>query len=353
MFSSVNQSRRSFIGGALLTLSSADAQFRRTSPASEGSFPSLACATTWINSPALSPAALRGRVVLVNFCTYSCINWLRSLPYVRAWADRYRTHGLEVIGVHSPEFEFEKDVENVRRAVRELRIDYPVAVDSDHAVWRAFGNQYWPAVYLIDAQGRIRHRHFGEGEYERSERILRDLLSETGWGGVDGPPITPAALGAEAAADGNNLNSAETYLGYERTRNFASPGGAARNMRRLYTAPAHLRLNHWGLSGDWAVKKNSVLLSKPGGRIFFRFHARDLHLVMGTGMRGAALPFRVRIDGKPPADAHGIDTDSEGNGKVVWPRLHQLIRQPGPIRDRQFQIEFPDAAAEAFSFTFG
>jgi peroxiredoxin len=353
MLRSINLSRRSFFGGALLTLSSSDAQSGRTSLASEGFFPSLAGATTWINSPALSPATLRGRIVLVNFCTYSCINWLRSLPYVRAWADRYRNRGLETIGVHSPEFEFEKDVDNVRRAMQELRIDYPIAVDSEHEVWRAFGNQYWPATYLIDAQGRIRNRHFGEGGYEDSERILRDLMSEAGMGTIDGALVTPAARGVEAAADWTSLKSPETYLGYERTRNFASPGGAARNTRRIYTAPTPLRLNHWALSGDWTLKKGSVLLSKPGGRIAFRFHARDLHLVMGPGARGMEMPFRVRIDGKPPADAHGIDTDYDGNGRVVRPRLHQLIRQAGPIRDRQFQIEFPDAGVEAFSFTFG
>jgi thiol-disulfide isomerase/thioredoxin len=296
MLRTINQSRRSFIGSALLTLSSAEAKLRKTSPASEGLFPSLAGATTWINSPALAPAKLRGRVVLVNFCTYSCINWLRSLPYVRAWADRYRERGLEVIGVHSPEFEFEKDIDNVRRAMRELQVDFPIAVDSEHEVWRAFENQYWPATYLIDAQGRIRHRHFGEGGYERSEQILRQLMSEAGTGNIEGVLVTPRPREVEAAGDWGSLKSPETYLGYERTRNFATPSG-------------RLRLNHWALVGDWTLKKNSVLLNKPGGRIAFRFHARDLHLVMGPGARGAALPFRVSIDGNRTADSHGIDTD--------------------------------------------
>jgi hypothetical protein len=352
MFRSSNQSRRGFIGGALLTLS-ANAQIGQTSPASEGSFPSLAGATAWINSAALSPAELRGRVVLVNFCTYTCINWLRSLPYVRAWSDRYKDRGLQAIGVHSPEFEFEKDIDHVRRALQELRVAYPVAVDNEREIWRAFRNQYWPATWLIDAEGRIRHRQFGEGGYEQCEKILRQLMSEAGSGSFEGTFTQPHPNEIEAPADWQNLKSPETYLGYENTRDFASPGGAARNMRRVYTAPVQLRRNHWALSGDWTVKSHSVVLNKPGGRICCRFHARDLHLVMGPAARGAAVPFRVRIDRNPPAGAHGIDTDTGGNGRVVWPRLHQLIRQPGRIADRRFEIEFPEAGVEAFSFTFG
>jgi hypothetical protein len=350
---SLNLNRRTFIGGALLTLSSANLPFAKAGPPGEGSFPSLAGASAWIDSPALTPATLRGRVVLVHFGTYSCINWLRSLPWVRAWAERYRDRGLEVIGVHSPEFEFEKDIGNVRRALRDLRVGYPVAIDNEHEIWRAFDNRYWPATYLIDAEGRIRHRQFGEAGSEQSERILRQLISEAGRDAPEGALTAPTPGAVEAAADWDNLKSPETYLGYEQTRNFASPGGGARNMRRVYTSPGRLRLNHWALSGDWTLKKNSVLLNKPGGRIAFRFHARDLHLVMGPAERGAALPFRVRIDREPPGSARGIDTDADGLGIASWPRLHQLIRQAGPIRDRQFEIEFPDAGVEAFSFTFG
>jgi thiol-disulfide isomerase/thioredoxin len=321
--------------------------------ASQSELGSLARADEWLNSPPLTAQALRGKVVLVDFWTYTCINWLRTLPYVRAWADRYRDQGLVVIGVHAPEFGFEKDLNNVRRAVKDLKVDYPVAVDSEHAIWRAFRNQYWPALYFIDAQGRVRHHHFGEGSYEQSEMIIRELLAEAGASGIAPEPVAVKAEGLEAAADWSSLKSGENYVGYARTENFASPGGAALDKARMYELPARLRLNEWALSGDWTVKNEAVALNKPNGRIAYRFHARDLHLVMGPAAPGTAVRFRVLIDGQPPASAHGVDVDEQGNGAVSEQRLYQLIRQPKPITDRQFEIEFLDSGAEAFAFTFG
>jgi thiol-disulfide isomerase/thioredoxin len=319
----------------------------------EGELPSLGSATAWINSEPLTPAGLRGKVVLVDFWTYTCINWLRTLPYVRAWAEKYKDRGLVVIGVHSPEFAFEKNVENVRRAVTSLSVDYPVAIDSEHAIWRAFNNEYWPALYFVDAQGRIRHHQFGEGDYEASERIIQQLLAEAGIGGVDHALVRVAARGREAAADWASLRSPENYVGYERTENFASPGGAAVNKPRVYAAPAPLMLNHWALSGDWTVGEQAILLNKAGGRIAYCFHARDLHLVMGPAAREASVRFRVLIDGEPPGAAHGIDVNDEGGGAAAEQRLYQLVRQPNSIADRQFTIEFLDSGVEAFAFTFG
>jgi thiol-disulfide isomerase/thioredoxin len=319
----------------------------------EGELPSFDRATGWLNSQPLTPAGLRGKVVLIDFWTYSCINWLRSLPYVRAWDEKYRDQGLVVIGVHAPEFAFEKDLDNVRRATKAMRIDYPVAIDNDHGIWRAFNNQYWPALYFVDAQGHIRHHQFGEGGYEQSERIIQQLLAEAGTGGKGHESDTVDARGVEAAADWGSLKSPENYVGYERTENFASPGGAALDKRRVYAAPARLTLNHWALSGDWTMGKEAAVLNKVDGRIAYRFHARDLHLVMGPATRGAPVRFRVLIDGNPPGAAHGIDVDDRGNGTVTEPRLYQLIRQPGPIADRQFEIEFLDPGLEAYAFTFG
>jgi thiol-disulfide isomerase/thioredoxin len=319
----------------------------------EGELPSLGSATAWLNSPPLTVAGLRGTVVLIEFWTYTCINWLRSLPYVRAWAEKYKDQGLVVIGVHSPEFPFEKHVENVRRAAKDLRVEYPIAIDNDHAIWRAFKNQYWPALYFVDARGHIRHHHFGEGEYEQSERILQQLLAEAGIGGIDHELVSVDARGVEAAADWGSLKSPENYVGYERTENFASPGGAVWDQRRIYTAPARLRRNHWALSGDWTVEKRAIVLHTANGRITYRFHARDLHLVIGPATRGTSVRFRVRLDGQPPGAAHGIDVDDQGDGTVAEQRLYQLIRQPKPIADRQFEIEFLDAGVEAFAFTFG
>jgi thiol-disulfide isomerase/thioredoxin len=314
---------------------------------------SLERATEWLNSPPLTPAALRGKVVLVDFWTYTCINWLRTLPYVRAWADKYRDQGLVVIGVHSPEFSFEKNVNNVRWAVKEMRVDYPVAVDSDHVIWRAFRNQYWPALYFIDAQGRARHHHFGEGAYEQSEMIIQRLLAEAGVGGVGDDLVSVDARGLEAAADWGSLKSPENYLGYERTQNFASPGGAVLDKPRMYQLPTRLRLNDWALSGDWTVKKEFAALNKANGRIAYRFHARDLHLVMGPAAPGTSVRFRVRVDGQAPGVAHGVDLDEQGDGTIAEQRLYQLIRQPKPIADRQFEIEFLDSGVEIFAFTFG
>jgi thiol-disulfide isomerase/thioredoxin len=314
---------------------------------------SLERADAWINSSPLTAADLRGKVVLIDFWTYTCINWLRTLPYVRAWADKYRDQGLVVIGVHAPEFAFEKDINNVRRAVKDLRVDYPVAVDSEHVIWRAFRNQYWPALYFIDAQGRLRHHQFGEGSYEQSEMILQQLLTEAGKSGFAHEPVSVEGQGIEAAADWRSLKSPENYLGYERTENFASPGGAILDKPRAYMAPTRLRLNEWALSGEWKITRQAVALNQPNGSIAYRFHARDLHVVMGPAAPGAAVRFRVLIDGKPPGVAHGLDVDEQGNGTVTEQRLYQLIRQSKPIDDRQFEIEFLDPGVEAFAFTFG
>jgi len=319
----------------------------------EGELPSLGGATAWLNSPPLSAADLRGKVVLIDFWTYTCINWLRTLPYVRAWAEKYKEHGVVVIGVHTPEFSFEHDIENVRRAVKDMRVDYPVAIDNDYAIWDAFDNHYWPALYLVDAQGRIRAHHFGEGAYESSEMMIQQLLAEAGLGGIAHELVSVDAQGAEVAADWSDLRSPENYVGYERTENFASPGGAVLNNPRVYAAPARFSLNQWALAGEWTVGREATLLNEANGRIAYRFHARDLHLVMGRDSRGTSVRFRVRIDGQAPGAAHGIDVDDQGNGTVTEQRLYQLIRQPKPIADRQFEIEFLDASVEAFAFTFG
>jgi thiol-disulfide isomerase/thioredoxin len=321
----------------------------------EGEFPSLGGATAWLNSPPLTPEGLRGKVVLADIWTYTCINWLRTLPYVRAWAARYKDQGLVVIGVHSPEFPFEKDLENVRRSAKAMRVDYPIAVDSEMAIWRAFNNEYWPALYLIDAKGKIRYHQFGEGEYERTERVIQQLLAEAGSGGAaGGSGATPVdAHGPEVAAAWRDLKSGENYVGYERTERFASPGGAPSGGRRVYAAPAALKLNQWALVGDWTVERGAVALNKAPGRIAYRFHSRDLHLVMGPPDRGKPVRFRVLIDGKLPGAAHGVDVDADGNGTAEERQLYQLIRQPGPISDREFEIQFLDPGVEAFAFTFG
>ncbi len=320
--------------------------------AAGGRMPSLDGATGWLNSPPLTAEGLRGRVVVVDFWTYTCINWLRTAPYVRAWAEAYRNAGAVVLGVHTPEFPFERDVDNVRRAVRDRQITYPVAVDSDYGIWRAFANMYWPALYVVDAQGCIRYHHFGEGAYEESEQVIRQLLDQAAADTVPAPvPVDPR--GIEAAADWADLGSAENYLGSERTENFASPGGAARDARRVYALPALVELNRWALSGDWTMGRQAVVLNKAGGRIACRFHARDLHLIMRPSARGASVRFRVTLDGQPPRAAHGVDVDDEGNGTVTEQRLYQLIRQAKPITGRRFEIEFLDPGAEAYAFTFG
>ena len=319
----------------------------------EGEMPSLGGATAWLNSPPLSAADLRGKVVLVDFWTYTCINWLRTLPYVRAWAEKYKEHGVVAIGVHTPEFSFEHDLENVRRAVQDMRVDYPIAIDNDYAIWDAFDNHYWPALYLVDAQGRIRAHQFGEGAYESSEMMIQQLLAEAGIGGIAPELVSVDARGPEVAADWADLRSPENYVGDARTENFASPGGAVLDQPRVYTAPTRFSLNEWALAGEWTVKREATALNRANGRIAYRFHARDLNLVMGPAARGTSVRFRVFIDGQAPGAAHGFDVDEQGNGMVSKQRLYQLIRQPKPIADRLFEIEFLDAGVEAFVFTFG
>jgi len=318
----------------------------------EGELPSLAGATGWLNSPPLTPTGLHGKVTLVNFWTYTCINWLRQLPYVRAWAGKYSGQGLVVIGVHTPEFDFEHDHDNVRRAAADMRIDYPVAIDDDYAVWLAFDNHYWPALYFADAQGRIRHHHFGEGEYQQSEMVLQQLLGEAGsHPGHD--LVSPDTSGIEAPADWASLRSPENYTGYERTENFASPGGLVPGQPHSYRVPAELRLNHWALSGDWTADRQPTGLNTAGGQIAYRFHARDLNLVMGPTESGTSVRFQVLLDGQPPGSAHGTDVDDQGHGTVPAQRLYQLIRQPGPVTDRTFEITFLDPGVQAYAFTFG
>jgi len=316
--------------------------------------PSLDGANGWLNSQPLTPRDLRGKVVVVQFWTYTCINWLRTQAYYRAWSGRYRDQGLVTIGVHTPEFRFEHDLENVRWAVEARQIDYPVAIDNDFAVWRAFDNHYWPALYFADAEGRIRHHRFGEGDYERSEMVIRQLLAEAG---VEDPrpglaTITPN--GDEVQADWEDLGSPESYLGYEQATGFdAGRGGAAWNTSRSYSAPAQLRLNHWGLTGNWTVRSDAAALNGSGGRVAYQFHARDVNLVMGPAEKGATVRFRVLLDGESAGPTHGVDVDPDGNGTLVRQRMYQLIRQARPIRNRRFEIEFLDDGAEAFCFTFG
>ena len=313
---------------------------------------SLVRADAWINSAPLSAASLKGKVVVVEFWTYTCINWLRTLSYTRAWADRYKDKGLVVIGVHSPEFSFEKDQENVRRAVKQLNVTYPVAVDSDHEIWAAFDNNYWPALYFVDATGRIRDHHYGEGNYEESEKIIQGLLKEAGKI-VGNELVKVEPRGFEIQADWGNLKSGENYLGAGRTENFVSPGGTGSGQRRAFAAPAELRRNQWAIVGEWTIGREAIQLNQAKGRIVYRFHARDVHLVMGPANRGASIRFRVLIDGKPPGAAHGADVDEQGFGTVSEQRLYQLIRQSMPIDDRTFEIEFLDAGVEAYAFTFG
>jgi cytochrome c biogenesis protein CcdA/thiol-disulfide isomerase/thioredoxin len=319
----------------------------------EGTFPPLGGAVEWLNSAPLTVEQLRGKVVLVDFWTYSCINCIRTIPYVRAWAEKYRDQGLVVIGVHAPEFAFEKRIDNVKRAVRDFEIGYPIAIDNDFAIWRAFGNSYWPAHYFIDAEGRIRHHHFGEGDYEQSERVIQELLAEAaGSRGGDDGVVKPNAKGAEAAPDLANLQSGEDYVGYMRAANFASPEGVAADEARDYTV-GRPRLNQWGLSGNWTVGAEQATLNRAGGAIIYRFSARDLHLVLGPGAKGRRVRFQVSVDGVAPGPDHGSDIDADGNGTVTETRLYQLVRQSGEVRERTFEIRFLDPGVEAFVFTFG
>jgi thiol-disulfide isomerase/thioredoxin len=319
----------------------------------EGRFPPMDGATGWLNSPPLTPDALRGKVVAVDFCTYTCINWLRTLPYVRAWSENYADQGLVVVGVHTPEFSFEHDAENARRALAEMHVEFPIALDSDYAVWNAFTNHYWPALYLIDARGKIRHHRFGEGDYERSEKMIQQLLADAGAEHTDREIVDVVGTGPEAAADWEHLESPETYLGFQQALSFASPGGIAAEQSRVYQVPDRLALNEWALSGEWTIGPESAVSKAPNARIVFRFHARDVHLVMGPADPGSALGFRVFVDGRPATDAHGSDVGADGTGKVDFPRMYQLVRQRGSIESRLFEIEFEAPGGEAFCFTFG
>jgi thiol-disulfide isomerase/thioredoxin len=318
----------------------------------EGHLPGFDGATGWLNSTPLGTDDLRGKVVLVDFWTYTCINWLRTLAYMRAWAEKYANDGLVVIGVHTPEFPFERDVDNVRQAVEAMAVEYPVALDPDYEVWRAFANHYWPAAYFADAEGRIRHHQFGEGGYEECERVIQMLLREAGREDVADDLVSVAPQGFEVQADWDSLRSPETYLGYEQAQNFASPGFAA-DEPRTYAVPEPLNLNEWALAGDWTIESGAGVLNATDGRIAFRFHARDAHLVMGPRERGTEVPFRVLLDGEPPGAAHGLDVDDDGRGTLSQQRLHQLIRQREAIRDRTFEIAFSGPGAEAYCFTFG
>ncbi|MGI4837037.1 MAG: cytochrome c biogenesis protein DipZ [Janthinobacterium lividum] len=319
----------------------------------EGDLPSLDGAVQWLNSPPLTAEGLRGKVVLIDFWTYSCINCLRTLPYITAWADKYRDQGLVVIGVHSPEFAFEQDAGNVTQAMKKLGVNYPVAIDNDFSIWRAFNNQYWPAHYFVDANGHIRYHHFGEGNYAESEQVIQQLLREAGHKDVDSGLITAKASGVQQGSDGQDMRSPETYVGYRRSENFASTPDIAPDKNATYQLPAQPALNQWGVEGQWMIGSEQATLAAAGGKIGYRFHARDLHLVLGPGQDGKPVRFKVLIDGKAPADAHGTDVAPDGSGTVTEQRLYQLVRQPGDVADHRFTIEFLDPGVSAYAFTFG
>ena len=336
----INQDRRRFLATAAATLAGVELTMLGATKSLLGGLAALRNATAWLNSPPLTADALRGKVVLVDFCTYTSVNWLRTLPYLRAWDAKYRDHGLVVIGAHTPEFDFEHDLDNVRRAIKDMRVEYPIAVDNDYGIWNGFSNQYWPALYLIDAKGATRFTHFGEGAYDESERKIQKVFEDLGSNGFSPELVTVDAHGLEVAADWSNLRSPENYLGSVRTEGFRANHDASR-----------LGLNQWTLDGDWKQSPRAVALNKPSGRIAYRFHARDLNLVMGPAARGASVRFRVRIDGQTASG--GADVDAQGQGVVTEQRTYQLIRQARPIEDRQFEIEFLEAGVEAFCFTFG
>jgi thiol-disulfide isomerase/thioredoxin len=333
----------------VLTASAAESQ---PPLANEGTMPDLGGAVAWLNSSPLSRNSLRGKVVLVDFWTYSCINSLRELPYIKSWAAKYKDAGLVVIGVHAPEFGFEKERPNVENAVRDLKVVYPVAIDSDHRIWQAFNNEYWPADYFIDGKGRIRYHHFGEGEYEKSERVIQELLKANGAAGLNENMVSIFADGIEAAPSADE-QSPETYVGYRRAEHFASPERLRQASRKTYSSPGRLSLNQWGLSGSWNVGDESAVLQAAPGKIVFRFHARDLHMVLGPAKNAKPVRFKVKLDGTVPGDNRGVDTAADGTGDIQEPRLYQLIRQKGHVEDRTFEIEFLDPGVQAFSFTFG
>jgi thiol-disulfide isomerase/thioredoxin len=318
----------------------------------ESHLPEFAGATAWLNSEPLTTADLRGKVVAVDFWTYTCINWLRTLPYLRAWAKTYADKGLVVTGVHTPEFGVEHDLDNVRRAARDMHIDYPIVVDNDYAIWEAFANQYWPALYVADAEGRIRHHHFGEGGYKRSEHVIRTLLADAGAVDLPAGPAPVHPQGIEVEADSHNLRSPETYVGFARSTG-AFRGDGAFGEPHAYSVPPRLRRNEWALDGNWTVRREDALLNEPNGSIAYRFHARDLNLILTPPSVAAPARFRVRLEGESPRDSHGLDIDAEGNGVVREPRLYQLIREPERVSDRLFEIEFLDPGVGALCFTFG
>jgi len=341
------------LGSAAASLAIATGDAAAASLAVEGTLPTLAGATEWINSAPLTPESLRGKVVLVNVWTYSCINSLRPMPYLRAWADKYKDAGLVVVGVHSPEFEFEKRSANVHWATKTYHVEFPVAVDSNFGVWRAFDNSAWPAFYFIDAQGRIRHHAIGEGQYDKAEQVIQELLAEAGRTGVPTGLVTPQGQGVEAAPGDKPWRSQETYLGHARAEGFSSPGGAVRDRAHAYQGAKLGRVDRWALTGEWTVERERAVLARPGGRIAYRFHARDLHLVAGPADEGKPVRFRVLVDGKPPLADHGSDTDAEGYGTLTGHRLYQLVRQAKGAAERLFEIEFLDPGAQAYVFTFG
>ena len=359
MSEAINPHRRRFLGTAAMTIAAVPFVLALSAanpwPAAgdEGPMPDLGGAIGWLNSAPLSPKSLRGKVVLVDFWTYTCINSLRPVPYVKAWAAKYKDAGLVVIGVHTPEFSFEHEPKNVENAVRDLKITYPVAIDSNASIWQAFNNQYWPAQYLVDAQGRIRYHHFGEDEYGDIERVIQELLKENGATGLASGATSVSAVGIEAPPDWADGRSPETYLGYSQAQNFASPERVHKDSVQLFSAPAKLSLNHWGLSGSWSVNAESAVLQVAPGKIVFRFHSRDLNLVLAPTKDGKPVRFKLRLEGVAPAENCGVDAAPDGSGEIRQPRLYQLIRQKGPIVDRTFEIEFLDPGVHALDFTFG
>jgi thiol-disulfide isomerase/thioredoxin len=357
--SPINQSRRRFLSAVATTFAAAEfataeagGTKSKTTLADEGPMPELGGAIGWLNSAPLDRKSLRGKVVLANFWTYTCINSLRPLPYVKGWAAKYKDAGLVVIGVHTPEFSFEKDRANVENALHDLKVQFPVAIDSNYRIWQAFHNEYWPAQYLIDGKGRIRYRHAGEGEYGEFERVIQELLKESGATGLDGTALTVSAGGVEAAP-GSNGQSPETYVGYRRAERFAPPGRLIQNSAKTYNAPARLSLNQWSLAGLWNVGAESAVLQTTPGKIAFRFHSRDLHLVLSPAKSGEPVRFKLKLDGATPSDSFGSDSAQDGAGEVREPRLYQFIRQRGRIEDRTFEIEFLDPGVQALVFTFG
>jgi thiol-disulfide isomerase/thioredoxin len=344
--------RSSLLAGSVRSLAHRLAGDRATLP-DEGRLASFEAATGWLNSEPLTPEGLRGRVVLVDFWTYTCVNWLRTLPYRRAWDAKYRQHGLTIVGVHTPEFGFERNVDNVTRQSREFGVAYPIAIDSDYGVWGAFANHFWPALYLADSDGRTRYHHFGEGEYAMTEMVIQQLLMDAGADGLDADLVMVEPEGLEVPADWRTLQSPETYLGYRQASGFAQQREARLDVPSTYEAPATLSLNHWALSGPWTVAGHAAVLAEPPGRIAFQFHARDVNLVMGPSEPGRSAGYRVFLDGNPLLDANGTDVDASGGGTVDAQRTYQLIRQRGPVDDRRFEIEFLDAGVEAYCFTFG